>query len=212
MKTNKKGMPDGLSGVAGTVIASSWRGIPYIKSKPDIIHPSKSPKLKANRGKFREAFKFVKAMKELVAITFNNPDAKMTAFNSAVSHTLKNAVLGEPPAVSIDYARALVSRGELPNADNPSAATGADGTIVFSWMNNAGIGRAKAEDKVILVAYSRKLDYCEFTIGDALRGAGSAVLDMDEYGGYRVQTYIAFISENGLEISNSIYTGEITLV
>jgi len=105
-----------------------------------------------------------------------------------------------------------VSRGELPNADNPSAAFNGGNGIVFNWINNAGTGHARAADRVVLVAYCKELNECEYTTAGAPREAGTAILGVKEFKGYPVQTYIAFISENGVEISNSIYTGEISLV
>lgn len=44
------------------------------------------------------------------------------------------------------------------------------------------------------------------------RSTGSDSLDVSNFSGKRVQTYIGFISEDGRLLANSFYTGELTVV
>ena len=40
----------------------------------------------------------------------------MSGFNAAVSYNIQNAVAGTSPDFEVDYEKAFISRGDLPNA------------------------------------------------------------------------------------------------
>ena len=85
--------------------------------------------------------------------SFRNLAVRMTGTNSAFSYNLKNAISGIYPDYTVAYNLALVSRGDLPNATNPTAAAGTAGKVEFAWINNAGTGKATANDLCIAVAF-----------------------------------------------------------
>jgi hypothetical protein len=105
---------------------------------------------------------------------------------------------------------ALVSRGDLPNAMAPAATTtGTD--VLYTWTPNAGVGKAGATDKAILAVYCAARQQCIFTTIGPDRSTGAATLDVTPFAGQTVQTYIGFITADGRDISNSFYTGELTI-
>jgi hypothetical protein len=135
----------------------------------------------------------------------------MTGFNNATAYTLKNAVSGNYPNFEVNYSMALVSRGDLPNALSPQATSTPPGKITFTWGNNSGMGKASPTDKSILVAYSTDLNQCIYSLNGPVRSEASAVLEVPLFMGQVVQTYIGFISADGKDISNSFFTGAISL-
>jgi hypothetical protein len=62
-----------------------------------------------------------------------------------------------------------------------------------------------------LVAYCKNYNLTIYSIGSATRSAKAGVLDVSNFTGFTVETWIAFLSEDGLMASNSIYTGELTV-
>jgi len=209
MGTFRKGLLGGFSGTVGTVIGGNWNGIDYMRSLP-VITKKKSPAQDIQRLKFSLAAKFLRSLKPLLMISFKNSAPKMTGQNSALSYTLKNAVTGIYPDFEIDYKMALVARGSLPNASSPEAAPEGS-TVRFNWESNEGLGSASPTDKAILVAYHPKSGSSYYTIGDAVRHDGTAILNLGVLRGQEVITWLAFISANGKDVSPSFYTGKITL-
>src|SRR5207302_10889851 len=98
------------------------------------------------------------------------------------------------------YSQVLVSRGDLHNVSSPAAATAA-GVVNFTWTNNEGLGKAKANDRAILVAYCPELNLSVYTTGSALRSVGADTLHVIEFAGKVVETYIGFISEDSRDLS-----------
>jgi hypothetical protein len=212
MGTISKGILGGFSGTVGTVIGGTWKGIDYMRSQPARRTSTLTPAQADQRLKFAVAVKFVQSMAGLFMISFRNYAIKMTGTNNATSYILKNAITGVAPNFVLDYNLALVSRGDLPNVLNPLAVPGAQaGKVTFSWLNNAGVGKAKATDKAILVVYCPTYNQAVYTTGSAARSALTETLECAAFSGESVETYVGFISEDGRDIANSIYTGQLTV-
>jgi len=210
MGTISKGILGGFSGTVGTVVGGNWKGIDYMRSQPSKRSGSFSQAQLEQQAKFKLLIAFQETMTGLVRISFKDFAKQMTGFNSAMSYNLKNAVTGIYPDFTIDYGLALVSRGDLPNAIAPSAVAAAN-NINFSWTDNTGTGSAKATDKAILAVYCPALKTTFYTTNGANRDAGTDTINVTNFAGQTVETYIGFISEDGRSIANSIYTGELTV-
>ncbi len=212
MGTISKGILGGFSGTVGTVIGGSWKGIEYMRSQPSRRSGTTSPAQLDQQLKFALVIKFIQAISGVVTITFRNYAVKMTGANNALSYNLKNAVTGVSPDFMINYALALVARGDLPNGASATAVPLAGGKIKFTWVNNAGTGKAKGGDKAVLVVYCEELNQSIYTTGSETRSALTETLDVAGFTGKDVETYISFLSEDGKDVATSIYTGKITVI
>jgi hypothetical protein len=117
-----------------------------------------------------------------------------------------HAITGTSPDYQVDFAKALISRGKLPNATAP-AATITGKTIHFTWTDNSGSGKAVATDKAVLVAYCKNYNQTIYTAASAVRSAKAAVLDVSNFAGFEAEVWIAFLSADGKVASDSIYLG-----
>jgi len=210
MGTFSKGILGGFSGKGGNVIGSTWKGIDYMRSKPGARTGTFSSAQKEQQAKFAVAIRFVSTMSALFMVSFRDAIRK-TGINSAFSWVLKNAITGIFPVYSIDFPNVLVSRGDLPNALAPSALAAPNSLITYSWTDNSGVGIAKATDKAILVVFCPAMNLCIYTTGSALRSAITDTLDVSTFSGKVVETYIGFISDEGRNVANSLYTGQLTV-
>jgi hypothetical protein len=205
-----KGILGPVNGTVGTVIGSSWKGINYIKSQPGGRKASQSVAQIDHQLKFSVTMRFCQAFTALWPLTFKKYANEMSEFNAAFSYNYQNALTGLTPDYEIDYQKALISRGELPNAVAPSAAvTGTE--VFFTWTNNAGTGEAQATDNAVLVAYCKELGQAVFTTGSATRITGSGTLNVAAFTGQAIETWIAFLSADGTLSSGSLFTGELTV-
>ena len=149
-------------------------------------------------------------MTEVVEITYRKYAIGMSEYNAAFSYNYANALSGVTPDYTIDYAKALISRGDLPNAVNMKASvTGTD--VFFTWEDNSGVGKAAATDTSVLVAYCPELGQTLFSNLASTRSSGAATLVVGEFVGKTIETWLAFVSKDGREASNSFYTGELAV-
>lgn len=204
------GVLGNFDGKVGTVVGASWRGIPYMRHKG---RKSKKPRSQAqleHQAKFKSVSKFVKAVSKLLMACYRD-SPEQTGVNHAFSDIYAKALTGVYPAYSLDYSKISVSKGVLFNADGPAAAAAGTGIVKFTWSDNTDNNLALATDKAVLVAYCPELEQAVYTLQGAARSAGTDNLNMKNFAGKVVETWIAFMSANGQEVSSSIYTGQLTV-
>ena len=201
-----------ISGLVGPVIFSSWREIPYMKHKGIRSKKPPSEKQLQHQAKVGMISTFVYSMRELLDKTFINFAIKKTGTNAAFSYNFKNAVAGDQLPFSINYSLVLVSRGDLPNATEPVAIALGNGEVQFRWTDNSGTGQAKATDKCIGVIHCPELQSSIFSNGATIRKAGSTVLAVPRFAGKLAETWLVFLSQNGTEVANSVYTGQLAVL
>ena len=206
----RKGILGGFAGKVGTVIGSTWKGIDYMRSLPGKRKAASSQKQVEQQAKFGLVAQLIQSLKDVIVIGFKDQAVRKTEVNSALAYTLKNAVTGTYPGFTVDYSQVKVSRGSLPNAVSPTAEAATDNTIFFNWTDNSGMGKAKAGDKAILVAYCEALDHTLYSV-EGERNAENGILPVAMFTGQVVHTWISFLSMDGKDVASSIYTGRLTI-
>jgi hypothetical protein len=206
----KNGIPGGLSGKIGMVVGSTWRGIDYIRSLP--IYNGKATKNQLiQRAKFSLATSFVKAMKDLLMLTYIEYDSEMTVINNAIRHVMKGAITGVYPGFRIEFSKAVIAKGALPMPEVFPVAASSHGEIIFRWVNDSGLGSAKPKDRVVLVAYCEEMNLCIHKAGPDTRGDERGILSMPLLAGKQVHTWLSFLTINGKDGSPSCFTGTIVV-
>lgn len=211
MGTINKGILGGFSGKVGNVVGGSWKGIDYMRSKGGNRNSNPTEKQLTQQLKFALTMRFLQPMAGLLDISFRNFAIMKTGMNSAFGYVIQNAITGVYPALQIDYALALISRGDLPNVLAPAVTPGAGSLVTFSWTDNSGVGSAKATDQAILVAFCPALRQAIFTTTGGDRSLLTGELNLLPFSGLEVETWIGFISTSGTSVATSIFTGEITV-
>jgi hypothetical protein len=51
-----------------------------------------------------------------------------------------------------------------------------------------------------------------YTLNGPNRSSGQAMLDVSQFSGKNVETWLGFISADGKEIANSLYTGQVAVL
>jgi len=211
MGTIRKGILGGFSGKVGSVVGSSWKGIAYMRSLPLKVRNPRTEPQRSQRSKFALSLSMLQPMTAFLRTGWKLYANKQSAFNAAMSYTISNAIIGAYPDYEIDASKVLVSRGSLTTADNGSAIV-ARGDLVFSWNNNSGVNSAKETDKALIAVLN-------FDKGEAItnnagseRIAGTQTVTLPaDWLGDSVEAYLGFISEDGKEVSNSVYLGSVAL-
>ena len=212
MGTITKGILGGFSGKVGSVVGGTWKGIDYMRSQSSRRTRAATALQLQQQQKFSVMMKFIQPLAGLLSVSFRNFAVKMTGSNSAFSYNLKNAITGIYPDYAVAYNMALVSRGDLPNANNPSATAGTTGKVEFGWINNAGTGKAADTDLCITVAFCPEVNQAVYSTQGNPRGQQSDSLDAGVFSGKLVETWLGFISADGKEVATSIYTGQVTVL
>ena len=128
-----------------------------------------------------------------------------------MSYTLRNAITGTYPSHSIDYTKAMVSRGSLALPLNIQKLNN-DGEIAVSWLDNSGTANALDTDFAMLLAYNANKEEALYDMTKACRGdEGTSITYPSNWVGDTVHIYLAFVSEDGTLVSDSDYVGSETI-
>lgn len=178
----------------------------------DYLHRRKcqlSALQSAHQAMFSIAAEFVLSLTSLLTIS-NRTICQTTHLESIMSYIIENAIIATENGFGINYRKVLITHGFLSRAEVAFAKAGF-GSIHFAWNNYKKRGIGSRHDKVILVAYSESMNKCIYTCDTAKRCDEEAILEVPQFHGHKVQTWLSFISKNGIFISDSIYTGEVTV-
>ncbi|HEY0669621.1 MAG TPA: DUF6266 family protein [Sphingobacteriaceae bacterium] len=208
-----KGILGSFVGKVGTVIGSSWRGISYMRSLP-VFKTGRTPtdKQLEQQMRFGLMTRFLAPAKPLLEVGFKNYAQQQTAYNGALSYNIKNAITGVYPALEVDYPMIMISRGDLPGAEVPSADSTVAATVTFNWTDNTGRGKAKDTDQLMILAHCPALQESVAGIELAARSAATAdVVLPGHFSGQVVHLWIAWQSANGKELSGTAYLATVNV-
>lgn len=205
----KKGLLGKLSGSIGNVVVSSWKGIPYIRSKPSG-NTSNTPAQQRQRSKFGVVIKFVNQLKPVINRGFKYNTDRMTELNSATSYLMKHAMKGDEDTPTLDYPAVLVARGSLPGPADASAER--DGkAITLQWTMRENAGTKRKDDYLVAVAYDAKNEraYCEVATNVHRQDEQYTFTPDGAPDGQPLHIYLAFADAGGGDACDSMYLGEI---
>ena len=138
MGTHKQGILGSFSGKIGTVIGSTWRGLWVMRGLTTKKRGKSDPAQLQQQAKFSLMIKFLQPLSSLVSQTYDTSPAEMTGINKAFSDNIRNAITGVYPAFTIDFTKVSLSKGILPDAGSPAAASTVAGKLTFTWTDNTG--------------------------------------------------------------------------
>lgn len=210
MAKSKNGFFGQLSGRIGNVVVSSWKGIPYIRSKP-VGNTSNTRAQQNQRGKFKLVIDFLNSIKPVINAGFKWNTDRMTEMNSATSYIMKRAVRGEHPDLRIHYPLVLVARGDLPEPQQTAVTRENETELRFSWRCDTNSGRGRGKDHVLALAYCPETERGVWLAdGSVLRKEQQFKLTLpQEWNSRAVETYLAFAAPDGSDASNSVHLGRL---
>ena len=158
---------------------------------------------------------FLKRLKGLINVGYQQFNQGITPMNAATSYHLKNAVTGTSSMdYAIDYEKVVFSDGDLPEAKTPLIATAATARLAFSWTDDT-LPSDSISGTHLATVLAYNIDKKKFTMfpSAAPRSAETYVLQLPlDWVADEVHAWISFVSVNGKEVSNSTYVGQITIL
>jgi len=189
-----QGILGGVSGQVGNVIGGTWKGIDYLRIKPSSVANPRTEGQVDQRSKFSTVLRFLQPMTDFLRVGFKLYANKMTQFNAAMSYNLNNAITGAYPNFMIDYASALVTRGNLTGSANGAATSPIAGSVEVTWTDNSGSGSAQATDKALIALLNATRGEAVFTTAGPARSAAAAAIPVpSEYSGEDVEVFLGFV-------------------
>ena len=222
------------NGLSGPMVGKLGNHVGYVRLGQALVRMKSSrtekkkrtPAQKAASNAFSVVSKFITPINVFLNVSFKHyvvgtgqiPRNAGMSFNSA-------AVYGEYPDQQFDYSKGIVAVGNLPLAENPVAELfeydepNFKAVLKFNWDVNPLWEDCLKRDQVMLLAFFPETGHADWSLSGARRNEGADLLQINPKIGLKsgrfeahfVETYMAFISDDRMNISNSIYCGRINL-
>lgn len=208
MGISENGMFGANSGKVGKLVYYKRKGKDIVRTIGRNLKEPSEAQLRS-RMELKVASSFSKVVKPFITYGFAQHivGTDLSQFNVSTGYVKKNALMGEYPHISIDYEKVILSEGSLLPA-NEAAVTIVSGGLEFSWYVAESTPWPDNTDQVMVLAYFPGTENISYNLFGPDRTAGKALLKISEplLGEY-FETYIAFISADRSQVSDSVYTG-----
>ncbi|MEJ7556656.1 MAG: DUF6266 family protein [Pedobacter sp.] len=204
----KQGLFGPLTGKLGSVVGSSWMGIPYLKKAQKYVkNPKRSPAQKANNQKFAYVNEWLVPFHAYIVIGFDTLAIGKTALAAALSSVYNTVFSGTMPELAIDYSQMQISKGSLRGLSNVTLSYVEPHLIDIRWDDNSG-PYTHFDDQVMAVFYNEELKVTDGFIGNVNRTDRAYQFALDpQLIGKPLHAYIATTSFNRKKASDTIYLG-----
>ena len=205
------GITGPFQGKVGTVVGSSWKGIPYMKATYKKRTKKITETEKGNRIKFAMAQSWLSPLLDFVRVGYKGYTPRVEGYIAAKSYLLKNAFEGVAPDLNINPALMKVSYGNLPLSDNITVEKTDDNKLIFSW-DPSYMEDSDYSDQVMLLAYCPRGDNSpiNYTTNGQFRKTGTDILELTNEKGLAYHIYFAFIAHDRSRQSDSVYLRTVT--
>jgi hypothetical protein len=199
-----------MTGKAGPLIGSSWKGIPYVKARPRKRTKRVGKDEAANRNKFGMAQYWLKPILGFVRQGFKGYTRTSEGFVAAKSYLLLNAVEETTSGFVIDPALVKVSFGDLPLPENIAVGLVDEQYLQFTWDVTGSEGGSPA-DQVMLLAYDVIRKDAYYTTTGQFRKMGMDRLMVSTMPETTYHLYFAMVAADRSSQSDSVYFGTISI-
>ncbi|WP_316789584.1 DUF6266 family protein [Pedobacter frigoris] len=208
MARYKNGINGPVSGKIGNVVAASWRGIDYFRSLAEYTdNPTEKQILQ--RLKFALVNGWLKPLREIIWIGFQFFTGSKTPMNGCVSYHLREALIGEGPDYTIDFSKAVFSRGELLVSLIRELICLVDGILNVKWENGPETAFSKPDDQATFIVYNTSKNTFVTFKDVAVREAQEVNLKMPKkHMGNEVHIWMQYVNAAGDGVSTSVYVGQ----
>jgi hypothetical protein len=209
----ENGILGGFNGNLGPVEGYVRYGIAYVRTKKRKRTTPPSPKEKIQRKRMEVVNNFINSMTDYVRIGFEEAaqGKPISPNNAAKSYQLLHAVQGEYPDISINYAAARLTQGNIELPLNPEATAEGNG-VRFNWTYDTSLNWSDRGARAMLLVYAEETGKSYYLFSGARMTEETDFLELPaEVKGMKLHVYMSFIADDRRSLSNSIYLGNLVI-
>ncbi|MCY1511900.1 hypothetical protein D9M68_463410 [compost metagenome] len=212
MKIYLNGPIRGLSGKLGNVVASHWKGIPYLRSLPKKSNKPPTPAQLGVQARFALAIHLLSPIKEVLNLGYSHKKlTRMSGYNAAVKTFLtNNSITGTYPALEVDFSKLQLSRGLL-RPLNDVTGSYMKGSLCLSWKYSENRFMSFPDDEVIALVYNQTSKAYHMR-ASVQRRAQQLKMNPGAQAGDRLHVWVFATSHDQEAVSYSQYIGQFNVI
>jgi len=207
------------NGINGPFIGKSGNLVGYMLNGKNIIRTigqykgERTEAQKANEQRLGLISTLSTKIKDFLRFGFQSvaDPGKDGPKNYSVSINKEVAVKGKYPKQKTDFKKLVVAEGTIP-PPLKAAVKVAETGLEFTWKADLEEEGADKTDQIMLLAYLPKSKRAIIMSSGARRTAEKEILELPEFNKETaIHTYIAYVSDDRLNASNSVYLGKMVI-
>ena len=207
-----KGILGPFSGLVGTVVGATWKGISVMRSRSVKSNKLATESQLRQRSAFALMTQFLNPFRDLINIGFQAYQKGLTPYNAAFKVNIEKAITGVYPALAIDYPQIVIGKGRLLAPPEFTIATTAAARLDFTWVNNAGPDSTNGTDLLTILLYNPLKQSHVQAVGVATRSSQSYNMTVPaQWSTDTVHVWVLFVAFDGKVNSDSRYLGDMAI-
>jgi len=196
----------------GNAVFSTQFGQNVMRTKALEVKNPKTPGQVNQRSKFKLMVFMSRILLGMIRVSFQNMAKGKSAFNAFMQANIKTAITGTPGNYVISYPDLLLAKGPLFQAQNFLAGNDIAGKIKRTWTPPTDPLDASNSDKLYTIAYNETKGEWSYGQTSTLRSAGIDQQTVSApWVGDTVHVYSFFVSTDGKQCSDSVYSGTVVI-
>lgn len=197
-------------GSVGNFTFYELNGQAVVRKKANFIDKPSDAQLLVRSG-MKAVMEFFSRIKPFLKTGFINESrgTPQSYFNVATSYNRRYAVKVEGDRFVMDYSAVRLSQGNAAPVKDATAELTSSG-LTFSWFVDDTLDWRSQNDQVMMMAYFPEEESAFYQTSGARRISGQDLLPLPaSVLDKRMELYIAFVSDDRLSVSDSVYLGRI---
>ena len=204
----------GSSGRTGRLVVANVAGTEILRVRPRKKNTPPSPKQALIQERMKQCYDFILPYKGYASMHFGYKQGMRSSYNQAITNLLN--------AFKLDFAQMTItpvfseiefSLGNLLAAVPTGVDSAAVGALTVEWYNNAGGNPDRLQDQLQLLYYDESQKSPVFLENLGERTDTTITVNVPPYfSGKEVHAWIAFRSQDGMEVSISAYAGSVVIL
>lgn len=197
-------------GSVGNFTFYELNGQAVVRKKANFIDKPSDAQLLVRSG-MKAVMEFFSRIKPFLKTGFINESrgTPQSYFNVATSYNRRYAVKVEGDRFVMDYSAVKLSQGNAAPVKDATAEL-TSSRLTFSWFVDETLNWRSQNDQVMMMAYFPEEESAFYQTSGARRIAGQDLLPLPaSVLDKRMELYIAFVADDRLSVSDSVYLGRI---
>lgn len=204
----KQGLFGPVTGGVGNLVTSTWKGINYVKEKPQKSNKPRTEAQIAVQERFKFINKLIKPLNPFFKAGFRLMANHKTEINVAFSRTSQNAIVGVYPNLQVDLSKITISAGQLPQLDRVEMTQTTTQILELNWGLDAWKVHCAYDDQLMVAIFCPEIELADGFIGGTERADEQRSFKFSSSMiGKEIAVYVGLYSLNQRMASHSQFLG-----
>jgi hypothetical protein len=197
----------------GTAVFSKQFGKNTMRTKPIEVKNPKTPDQVNQRNKFSLMVAEGRKLLSMLKVSFKSMTTDMSAFNVFIKNNIKTAITGTPGSYSIDYSLLTLAKGPLAQTQSITAGNELASKVKRTWVPPIDPLDPANLDLLYNAAYNETKKEWAYSATTTTRVTGTDQQNVPAaWSGDTVHVYSFFVSPDGSQSCDSVYSGTVVIL